>query len=309
MKKILKHIISLLFSYKLAIPLSYKILNENDFILNFHSIYSSYKSYQNNEISYYNFNKFISELSKFYNFISLSELGSEKKDNKKKSIILSFDDGFYDFINVLDITYKYNFKPNLNIIIKSSYSKYIPLNILSQSILNQLPTKDRYNFDFPKINLKKLGSTNMSQKVSNIYKYLKTSAQLEINEYIMSQSKMYGIKLPKFLNISNLNKIKNDIEIGIHSYYHSSMGVEDDDFFKKDLINSINFINEKLNLKTNIYAFPNGSYNQSQINILKDKGFKYILMLNEKSKQFSVYSRRGAHGNSINWVAINSFYR
>lgn len=216
-KKILKSIVEKFFYYKLFIPISLSFIKSDVVILNFHSIFLSHNNFQNNQIEFKQFVKLIEEFDKYFEFIDINNIYESYSSNKIK-LILSFDDGFSDFLELFEIFQKYKIKPNLNIIVNSILTDYVPLNMLAQSIINQLSQIDLNLIDFPEINkslIKNIKNTK-SQFISNYYKYLKTDKQLEINNYLKYQiNKFDNVILPKFMNLEDLNSISNITDLGV----------------------------------------------------------------------------------------------
>ena len=76
-------------------------------------------------------------------------------------------------------------------------------------------------------------------------------------------------------------------EIGAHSFSHESMGFESDDFFATDLDRCFDFFEKELSLPLTIYAFPNGSYRKTQVELLRTRGLEHVLLVDED------YAKRG----------------
>ena len=109
------------------------------------------------------------------------------------------------------------------------------------------------------------------------------------------------------LNIEDIKSIINHHDWGIHSFSHSNMHVESDNFFKKDLDLCISWFKNKLNINPEIYAFPNSSYKLRDIKLLKEYGFKNILLVGDKfsSLNENVNYRFGFEAENINEVLFN----
>jgi peptidoglycan/xylan/chitin deacetylase (PgdA/CDA1 family) len=117
--------------------------------------------------------------------------------------------------------------------------------------------------------------------------------------------------MPHFFNYLEFNPTKmmtaEDVihagkihEIGAHSYYHSTMEFETDEYFYNDLLKCKLYFDKVLNMPLLIYAFPNGSYRNSQIKIATELGCKFILLVDgEFSKaSVSVHKRFGFTADS-----------
>ena len=81
---------------------------------------------------------------------------------------------------------------------------------------------------------------------------------------------------------------------------HANMGVESDNFFIQDLLECKKWFIDEIGFKPYIYAFPNGSYKQSQINLAKRYGYTTLLLVdNDFSFTYSdIHSRFCFHAIS-----------
>lgn len=70
-------------------------------------------------------------------------------------------------------------------------------------------------------------------------------------------------------------------EIGVHSYSHASMAYESNDYLTNDLICCNKYFKEHFAQPVRIYAFPNGSYREEQIEIVKKSGVRHVLLVGE----------------------------
>jgi peptidoglycan/xylan/chitin deacetylase (PgdA/CDA1 family) len=89
-------------------------------------------------------------------------------------------------------------------------------------------------------------------------------------------------------------------EIGSHSYSHESMEFVDDDDFVEDFERCRRVLAE-VNCDATVYAFPNGSYRQHQIELLRDLGVLHMLLVGERPSRpdTSVHTRLTLRGHSV----------
>jgi peptidoglycan/xylan/chitin deacetylase (PgdA/CDA1 family) len=78
-------------------------------------------------------------------------------------------------------------------------------------------------------------------------------------------------------------------EIGAHSFDHASMAAETDAYLADDLLRCRAYFGETLGAPVNVYAFPNGSCRDGQIDVVRDAGFEHVLLVGED------FSRTDAH--------------
>ena len=80
-----------------------------------------------------------------------------------------------------------------------------------------------------------------------------------------------------YMNWSQIKEIAsyNFVHIGNHSHSHDYLVDKNDEEIKKDIKISIKILEEKLNYKTEFFAYPFGEYKNSFKKIVKELGFKY----------------------------------
>ena len=249
-----------------------------------------------------------------YQITSFSELNFNLNKNKiskeKPLLILSFDDGYKDFLDVVHpILLKNGIRANQNIIPSSVDLGRPPLNVLLQDYLGKVKREEVNKLRIPgyefnnKLNIFKEG-LKISKFIKN--KPNKIQKQIEVELFNQLGVELYR-KSSRMMNIEDIKSIINHHDWGIHSYHHSNMSVESDIFFKKDLDLCISWFNNKLNINPEIYAFPNSSYKSSNIKLLKEYRFKNILLVEDKfsSLNENVNYRFGFEAENINEVLYN----
>ena len=83
------------------------------------------------------------------------------------------------------------------------------------------------------------------------------------------------------MNLEEVRSIR-DHEIGAHSYAHSSMEFETDDYLDADLRRCGTYFEEQLGRPMTIYAFPNGSCREGQAERLLAQGIEHVLLVDDK---------------------------
>ena len=204
------------------------------------------------------------------------------KTNKPK-LILSFDDGYKDFIDyAVPILEKHNVRVNQNIIPYCIETGLPPVNVLLQDFIgkapNELLKKIPIDIDTTIIDRDKLGI-----KASFLIKYLPES------EFIPCRAELlkFLLNYPEFLCASVMTKkdimqISSIHEIGAHSFEHLSMENQNKGYFLTDLKKCKEYFLESLQLDCDIYCFPNGSATAEQIGLAKEYGFQNVLLVGEK---------------------------
>ncbi|SMY38159.1 MULTISPECIES: polysaccharide deacetylase family protein [Photobacterium] len=216
-----------------------------------------------------------------YNIILFGETGEDKN---KPDLILSFDDGYKDFIDyAVPILYKHNIKVNQNIIPSCVLSGESPINVYLQDFIGNAPDELILNLPIrPSITRKDLQNRNklgyyISSKIKN----------LDYNNFIIHQKliKDYIYKYSEFLcsammTIDEIKEVSTYHQIGVHSYEHLSMSKQSQKYFINDLNMCRDFMND-INIKTDIYAFPNGSATEENIQYALESDFNHILLVGD----------------------------
>lgn len=227
------------------------------------------------------FDQLIGYLTKEFHICLFSNF-KKTKTNKPK-LILSFDDGYKDFIDyAVPILEKHNVRVNQNVIPYCIETGLPPVNVLLQDFIGKAPTellkKIPIEIDTANIDRDKLGI-----KASFLIKYLPES------EFIPCRAELlkFLLNYPEFLCASVMTKkdimqISSIHEIGAHSFEHLSMGNQNKEYFLNDLKKCKEYFLESLQLECDIYCFPNGSATAEQIAFAKEYGFQNVLLVGDK---------------------------
>ena len=207
----------------------------------------------------------------------------EKVKTKKPKLILSFDDGYKDFIDyAVPILEKHNVRVNQNVIPYCIETGLPPVNVLLQDFIGKAPIelvkKIPLKIDTTIIDRDKLGI-----KASFFIKYLPEF------EFVPCRAKLleFLLNYPEFLCASVMTKkdimqISSIHEIGAHSFEHLSMESQSKEYFLTDLKKCKEYFSKNLSLDCNIYCFPNGSATAEQTILARRYGFQNILLVGDR---------------------------
>lgn len=236
----------------------------------------------------------------------------ERIKTQKPKLILSFDDGYKDFIDyAVPILEKHNVRVNQNVIPYCIETGLPPVNVLLQDFIGKAPAellkKIPLEIDTAIIDRDKLGI-----KASFFIKYLPEA------EFIPCRAELlrFLINYPEFLCASVMTKkdimqISPIHEIGAHSFEHLSMESQDEEYFLNDLKKCKEYFLESLQLDCNIYCFPNGSATAEQIVLAKEYGFRSVLLVGDKYSDATsgVFNRFTFDVSSMEEAKYKSFGR
>jgi len=231
-------------------------------------------------------------LKDHFEIVSFGEIRSAKTE--KPLAVLSFDDGYYNFYEfAAPLLKKHALRANMNII-PSCVETGAPMwNIRLYDFLNSAPKTLIDAIDLPGFDYRLTGE-NSAAKVQyglKISRFLKNRPRKEREELWQGIEKLINdsdAPATRMMNREEIREIAQIHEIGVHSFSHESMEFEPDEFFEDDFEKCADYFENKLGLPLETYAFPNGSYRDAQIEALRAKGIRHILLVGED------YARRGA---------------
>lgn len=235
------------------------------------------------------FEKMARWLSENFTVTTLAQL--RDLSSKRPVAVLSFDDGYYDFIeHVIPILEKYGLSANMNVIPECAETERPMWNVRLYDFLKSATPEEIQHIKIPGFaaSLKKNTERAKCDFGLAISKFLKNRPMREreaLWQPIQSLIDKHKPVSTRMMTTDEIRQIADKVEIGAHSYSHESMGFETDEFFSDDLRRCKAYFNDKIGIPLSIYAFPNGSYRPSQIQLLRSSGIKHILLVEEKLGQ------------------------
>ena len=226
------------------------------------------------------------------------------KEFNKPLLIISFDDGYKDFIDVtVPILFKYKIKVNQNLIPECVDSGDPPLNVLMQDFIGKASDSELRNINIPgfEVGQKLDNRIQIGLRISKYIKNKSMSEQRIIKEkFLEVAGNLPSFKGTPMMNIDDVRELTQLHEFGAHSYSHASMEFENDSYVLDDLIKCKDWFNDNLGQKVDIYAFPNGSFKTNHIQLAKDCGYKHILLVNDlfSSLETEVHHRFGFYAEN-----------
>ena len=255
-------------------------------ILNFHRV-SPYDGSLYRPLDPLLFDEILVFLKRNFEIILFSQI-DEAHDKPK--LIISFDDGYLDFLEyAVPVLEKHKLKVNQNIIPQCIATNKAPINVWVQDFIGTAPNELLLKLPLPF----KVCDHKITNKLKFAYEASRSLKNLPAIEFYEWQSCLYNFfdnysefTRAKVLNIKQLKDLSTEHEIGIHSFEHFSMEFQTDEYFKTDLKMCLQFIKENPWM-SNIYAFPNGSITEEKMDIIKDFDFKHILLVGDKFSSVS----------------------
>ncbi len=238
-----------------------------------------------------------------FKIITFADLATRCLSDKPK-VILSFDDGYKDFIDVaVPILEKYKIRVNQNIIPECVERQLPPLNVLAQDFVGQAPLSLVLNLRIPDFDIRRFAGNRfeMGLKLSAFLKGRTLGEQQKLREELLLQFYQFdGFRPTPMMSREDIRQLAAVHEFGAHSYSHASMEYESDTFFQQDLARCRDYFRDVLNMPVSIYTFPNGSCRESQIHHALDFGYNHVLLVGDCFSQCDnhIHNRFGFHAQS-----------
>lgn len=234
------------------------------------------------------------------------EAAAAASSSGKPLAILSFDDGYYDFIEyAAPLLDKHKLTANMNVIPACVESGQAMWNVRLYDFLRAAPRKLINEIRLPNFACR-LADDGEQAKVQyglKISRYLKNRPHREretLWQELMPLMQKHDFPQTRMMTRGEVLEIASRHEVGVHSFSHESMEYESDDFFAGDLERCRAYFQDTLRLPLKIYAFPNGSFRPRQIEILRQSAIRHALLVGEDYAQsrLDVFPRFTIYGDS-----------
>ena len=256
-------------------------------------------------LEFENFKKQIDFFSKKFNIISHTDfldIIKSKKIPQKPSIMLTFDDGFIDhyqyvFQHLRKSKISASFYPPIQVVENKTVLNVNKIHFILEKeqnrkkILNEIDNllikKNKKTIDqIDLTEIKHLNDRYDDKETILIKRLLQHFLPLEDRNYIIDElfKKIVNESVEDFakeiyMNINHLKEMYSEgMAFGSHGYRHVYWEFLDKNKQEKELLNSIDFY-KKLNFNTNDISvcYPYGSYNNTTLEILKEKNISFAL--------------------------------
>ncbi len=245
-----------------------------------------------------NFERLLQYINKRYQVINIASIGTFT--GSKPALILSFDDGYTDFlVNALPRLKHYGFAANLNVVTKCLDNNFQIWTERKNNLLKEIALhKHRCTISLDKEDVLEITAFD-DKSIFNyglqLFTFLFTKDEAYVENFIteLQNSLPFSILPTPMLSWSDLQyALENfDIELGSHSVSHITLSnIGDSIRLQKEILDSKKNIEERTGRTIDIFALPNGNYNHGVINQCKSAGYKHILTVDEKlvpTKQYN----------------------
>jgi len=227
------------------------------------------------------FRKLLIYASKHYTVTTFAALDSIK--SRKPLLILSFDDGYFDFVeNAMPLLQEFRLPANHNLINACLNGQFVIWTQRLNTIFNHLK-QSGINQDANILELTgyQLTADNWHRYYLLVFRYL-LGCSMEVKLQLINRlEQRYGVQSNyRMINWAEAAELsKNNVEIGCHTYNHDSLQQITDTLVLQQEINaSKKELEQRLGLTIDVIALPNGQFSEKVIEHSQSAGFRYILM-------------------------------
>src|SRR6185312_4253733 len=235
------------------------------------------------------FEQLLQYIDKHYHVATIDTLS--KINNSKPALILSFDDGFLDFYdNALPLLKKYGFPCNLNVVTQCLDNNFQIWTQRQNNLLQEIFIR-KHNFVLDlgskQINIDSFHSQNIIEKNLELFRFLFSKDEIFVAQFLNEAESKMPFKIPAtpMMSWNNLKDAleKYDIELGSHSASHITLSnIRDKEKLVAEINDSKILIEKHTDRKVNIFAFPNGNYNEEVLRQCRLAGYKHVLTVDEQ---------------------------
>jgi peptidoglycan/xylan/chitin deacetylase (PgdA/CDA1 family) len=239
------------------------------------------------------FERLLEFLAGRFHLVRLGELG-EKSSRPK--MVLSFDDGYKDFIDVAaPILHRHKISVNQNIVPRCIETQLPPFNVLAQDFIGKAPRELVAKLELPGFKLGEAPGRGLQLSI-----FLKERPQVEqeaLAQILLPQFYAWdGFRPTPMMTRDEVRQIAGEHELGAHSFDHANMDCETDEYLEADVARCRAYFAELVGAPVSIYAFPNGRCRTNQIDILRRLGMRHILLVGEDFDRGGDVHRRFTFG-------------
>lgn len=244
---------------------------------------------------------------------SIVTFGELREWSNKPRLILSFDDGYRDFLtHAVPLMKKHGVRSNHNIIPKCVETGLPPLNVMAQDFIGRAPPELS-----ARLSISGYAGPRGREFGSRLSHFIKMRGQAEqerLAEELLPQLFAWDAFEPTpMMNADEVRSLGDDHEIGAHSWAHASMEFESDDYLDADVHRCAAWFKDQLGLPMTTYAFANGSCRHGQAERVLANGVEHVLLVGEAFDTSPRVHRRftfdGRSGSEVRFKALGGLAR
>jgi peptidoglycan/xylan/chitin deacetylase (PgdA/CDA1 family) len=239
------------------------------------------------------FDELVGWLKQRFRIITFAELETLTPGGKPP-LILSFDDGYKDFVDIVaPMLEKHGVRANQNLIPSALDTGLPPMNVQLQDFIGSAPAALLRETPLPGLpgGAEPNNRAAAGMRSSWVFKNRPIAEQKRIFALLQESFRRFdGFRTTPVMSVKEALQIAQTHELGAHSFEHANMAEETDDYLREDARNCLEYFETRLGLRPSVYAFANGSVRSGQAEIVRAAGFQHVLLTGER------FSRRS------NWL-------
>jgi len=235
------------------------------------------------------FERLLQYIGKHYQVVTIGALS--KINDTKPALILSFDDGFLDFYdNALPLLKKYGFPCNLNIVTQCLDNNFQIWTQRQNNLVQEIFLRKHictFEIDNKKLSFDNFKPKNIIERNLELFHFLFSKDEICVEQFLNEAESKMPFKIPTtpMMNWDNLKDALNnyEIELGSHSLSHITLSnIRNNAKLQEEISDSKSQIEKHTGQKINIFALPNGNYNDAVIDQCRIAGYDHVLTVDEK---------------------------
>lgn len=236
------------------------------------------------------FDELLAFLQSEFRLTTFDEAADHPAGAARPAAIVSFDDGYKDFIEIAaPILRRRGIRCNHNLIPACIESGLPPLNVLAQDFVGQAPTALLKKLEVPGFQLD-ARDPRLGARLSAFLKNRAHGEQRALADTLLPQFRAWdGFRPTPMMDGADVRQIQDEHELGAHSYEHATMQFETNEYLAEDVRRCQAYFQDRFGIRVNIYAFPNGDCGPGQAEIVEAAGIEHVLLVGEK---FDTQARR-----------------
>jgi peptidoglycan/xylan/chitin deacetylase (PgdA/CDA1 family) len=251
------------------------------------------------------FEALVSHLSRTCQVLTLEQL-PEVQPSSRVRVVLSFDDGFRDFVEyAMPVLDRYGIRVNQNVIVESVRSERPPwivavMDALAAAPLGRIQTLSVPGFDHRLESEDEQAKLRYGTLLANFLKAKPPAERATISHDVNALlEETDSDTLTPMMSLADTRSVATVHELGSHSYSHESMAPMTEPEFEGDFDRCETFFSS-IGLPLRIFAFPNGSYRPDQVQVLLSRGVRHVLLVEERASRSvqGVHPRITIYGDS-----------
>lgn len=231
------------------------------------------------------FERLVRWLKTRYRLTSFAEL-AHGSDGRRPPLVLSFDDGYRDFVDVVaPILRRHGVGANQNIVPACIESGLPPPTVLIQDFIGAAPARLLREVALPGIE----GRVDPERRAQAAFQVSATLQKMPIvrqKQVIAglqaSFDRFDGFRPTPIMRMDELAALAGEFEIGAHSFEHATMSCETGAYFDDDLQACTAWFTRRLGRQPTIYAFPNGMADPVHCETARRAGYRTVLLVGER---------------------------